>query len=104
MHFFAMDIAEAVGVGVEADGRIEGSFATGESEADVGVSTTTNGCNSRWVLGGGGGRRWGGCGKWGGVYSADNFAFVVPVSFPGADVCPGHAEAFGSGEGGARAG
>ena len=116
MDFFTIDITEAVGVGVEADGGVEGGFAAGKPEADVGVSTTGR-CRCGWVLGSRSermGRRWwwwwrwwrwwSGCGECGGVYSTDNLAFVVPVSLPGADVCPSHAEALGGGEGGAGAG
>ena len=105
MDLFTIDITEAVGVGVEADRGVKGGFTAGKSEADMGVSTTTtDGCSGGWRLGGRSGRRWGGCGECGGVYSTDDPAFIVPVSFSSADVCPGHAEAFGCGEGGAGAG
>lgn len=103
MDLFTIDITEAVGVGVEADGGVQGSFTAGKSEADVGISTT-DGCSGGRVLRGKSERRWGGCGECRGVYSTDNLALVVPVSFSGADVCPGHAEAFGGGEGGTGAG
>ena len=84
MHFLPRDVAEAVAVGVEADGSIEAGFTAGP--ADTHVASVIIGV----VLVAGG--------VVGGFYAAEDLTFPVPAAFADPNIGAGHAEAFFCGD------
>ena len=73
----ASDIAEAIAVGVEANGSVETSFAAGPAYTDMAAAV--------FLVAGD---------VVGGFDSAEDLAFPVPAPLAYANVCAGHAEAF----------
>ena len=77
VNLLPRDIAEAVAVGVEADGCVEAGFAAGPAYADVTTAVIPVASGVVW-----------------GFYSAEDLAFPVPASLANANICASHAEPF----------
>ena len=81
MDLLSCNVAEAIAVGVEADGCVKTGFTTGPAYTNV---TSVVFLVTRRVV-------------WG-FYPAEDFAFPVPTSLANADVCASHAESLFRGD------